>query len=319
VTTQTQQQNGSALATTQTGQAMAPTRQVSMGLAPTTLAEAWTLADALSRADLVPDQYRGKASNVVAAMFMAQDLGIGLFTAMREVYIVEGRPAASAALKVSLILQSGACEAWDVVESTDKVCTIRTKRRGKKEASLTLTMEEVTTAGFHMGKNGVKDTWKKYPRIMLRHRVESWLGDQEYPDIVRGLRTPEEIGEVVDAPVEPRVVAIPAQTAAVIPAAKTEPPKPSSDLPPLPKTEAPPHDPVTGEVLDEQPAQATTTAPSGKDPVDSLLGALALAVDEAEVDQLAQKSKDVTPKDHPRRAEVARAFSAKRTALRATK
>jgi hypothetical protein len=313
------QQPQSALATASaqgtSGITLAHARQVSVALGPQNLEQAWALAQALAGSDLVPEQYRGKPANIIAALFMANDLGIGVTHAMREIYVVEGRPTASAALKVSLILQSGVCELWEVTDSTDNSCTIRTKRRGKKETSLTLTMEQVKAAGFaDSPKNGgLKDTWKKFPRIMLRHRVESWLGDQEYPDVVRGLRTPDETGETVDeAP--PRVVSVPAQTTAVIPV----PAAPNPDaLPPLPKAE--PHDPVTGEVVDAPATPPAPPATSLDAQVEQLAARIAAAKTSAEVDELRAEVDKLTPKENEalksKRNTLGRAINAARTAL----
>ena len=310
-----QQQNGSALATAQQGATtMVQARQVSMHLGPQNLEQAWALADALAKSDMVPEQFRNKPANVITVLMMAHDLGVGITYAMREIYVVEGRPTASAALKVSLILQSGLCELWEVAESTDKTCTIRTRRRGKKEASLTLTMDEVKTAGFaDSPKGGLKDTWRKFPRIMLRHRVESWLGDQEYPDVVRGLRTPDELGEVVDeAPASPRAT-VPTQTAAVIP---VQPPPNPNALPPLPKVE--PHDPVTGEVVDQAPPTASQPATLAER-VEQLQQQIAGAKTEAELDALRPEIDKLTPpKNEPtkeQRHALGRAMNAARTAL----
>lgn len=294
---------------------MAQARQVSFQLGPQNLEQAWALADALAKSELVPTEYRNKPANVIAMLFMAQDLGVGITHAMREIYVVKGKPSTSSALKVALILQSGVCEAWDILESTDDRCTIRTRRRGKKDASMTLTMEEVRRAGFASEGGDLKDTWKKFPRIMLRHRAESWLGDQEYPDIVRGLKTTEEMVETVDAEPRERVV-VPSTSAVVGDAGQA----PAQTLPPL---APPPHDPVTGELIDTQPTAPTAAAAPGTPEaiatIEELLIAISKAADEAALERLSPRCGELAPKDHARRGEVTRAYSAKKAELKARK
>lgn len=291
---------------------LAQARQVNMQLGPQNLEQAWSLAEAMAKSDLVPEQYRGKPANVIAVLFMANDLGIGVTQAMRELHVTKkGTVGSSAALKVSLVLQSGVCELWEVVESTPDKATVRTRRRGKQEASFSFTLEEAKRAGLYPGD--ASSAWSKYPKLMLRHRAEGWLADQEYPDVVRGLKQPDEIGETVDEPIAPRVVNVPA-TAAVI--AAPPPPDPNA-LPPMPKAE--PHDPVTGEVVEAAPAQTQT--PAGEDPIDTLLKDIMAAQTAAELDKLRPKIDELAPKGegeqkaHPRRRELGNAMNARRTAL----
>jgi hypothetical protein len=297
---------------------LAQARQVSLQLGPQNLAEAWALAEALAKSDLVPDHFRGKASNIIAAMFMAQDLGQGLFTVMRETDVIEGRLAMRAALKVALVLQSGVCEQWDVVETTRDKCVLRAKRRGRAAVERVLTWEEAKAAELHLTKDAKeKPAWKKVRGIMLRHRLEGWTADELFPDFIRGIRTQDELdGEPEQRPA-PRVVNVPGDTAAVIPVG---PPQSSSDLPPLPKAE--PHDSGTGEVVDvpPTPSSAPPEASTGpfipaRDEVDRLLNQIHLVVDEEEYQRCRTDVERLTPKGHARRDEVARSMRAKRTQL----
>ncbi len=284
--------------------ALAPRASVSLALGPQTLEQAMTLAGQLAQSDLVPDSYRGKPANVIAAVFMANDLGINVMQAMREIHVIKGKPSLSASMKVALVRQSGLCEKWEVVTSTAEKCTIRTKRKGEAPAEISLTIAEARAAGL------TSETWQKFPARMLLHRVESWLADQEYQDVTKGLKTPDEVehsepawigaGATAAIPVgEPpkaravkvEVTTIPtpgASTLTVGPAPGAADvvdaaAKPADPLPEAPKAdEAPPHDATTGEVY--EPA--------------TLAAALAKATNNDEITHLRSFVDKIAPKGH---------------------
>lgn len=204
-------------------------------LAPTTLGEAWEVARWLAKSTIVPESYRGVPENVLAAIYMGNDLGISPMQAMREIYVVHGRPASSALLKVALVRQSPLCRFWRLVESNDRQATFETQRVGDPEPTRhTYTLEDAKTAGLYPGKGD--SNWGKRPKLMLRRRCESELADEVYPDVVKGLRTEDEVaeigerevhgGRVVSATVAPTIPASPPaakQPEPVAPEAKPEP------------------------------------------------------------------------------------------------
>jgi len=292
---------------------MTQARQVSIGLGPQNLEQAWALADALAKSDLVPEAYQGRPANVIAMISMANDLGIGITQAMREIYPMgKGRVGTSAALCVSLVRQSGLCELWETVETTKERATVRTKRKGSKEQSYTYTLEEAKEAGLYPGKED--SAWRKHPKLMLRHRAEKFLADMEYQDVVRGLKTTDEVGEVVDAG-EVRVVTLPGGTTAI-----NVTPQPTSAAPQQPTEakpsatateEVPPHDPVTGKV--KEPAQ--TSGAASADPVDALIAKLQAAKTTPELETVRGEVDGIVPKGHGRRSEVGRIINARRAEL----
>ena len=90
---------------------------------------------------------------------------------------------------VALVLKSGLAEYFQLVESTDELCTFETKRKGaSKPTQLTYTIEQAKQAGLAERSN-----WIKMKKIMLTHRAKSGLARLEYPDLLAGLYTPEEL------------------------------------------------------------------------------------------------------------------------------
>lgn len=177
------------------------TAQRVVPLAPQSLNDVYDLAKQLAASKIIPENYQGNVPNIVAAAMMGNDLGISTMQAMREIYVVHGRPASSALLKVALVRQSPLCRYWRMVESTDKQAIFETLRDGDPAPTRhSYTLEDAKRAGLFPGKpdrNGEPSQWSKRTALMLRRRCESELADEVYPDVVKGLRTEDEAAEMV--------------------------------------------------------------------------------------------------------------------------
>ncbi|MDO9016642.1 MAG: hypothetical protein Q8S73_41210 [Deltaproteobacteria bacterium] len=166
-----------------------------------------------------------------AAMMIltGMELGLSPGQSMRGLYSVEGRVFIPSDTMVALILQSGLCEDWEVLETTDQVATITTKRRGKKAVERSFTAADAERAQLVKKNSG----HEKYPRIMLLHRCVAVIGREVYPDVLLGMYVPEEQAEIIQAEiVRPRVVE--AKESQPLPRA------PSQNLPPEPSVPAGP-------------------------------------------------------------------------------
>lgn len=269
-------------------------RRSSLPLVPTNMDEAWRFSEALSKSNLLPDHYQGKPANILAAFFMAADLGISAMQAMREIYVVKGKPVASSALKTALVRQSSQCMSWEYVEQMShkgQSATFRTQRRGDaKPTTFTFTLEEAKRAGLYPGKDD--SAWSKWTDNMLRARAASFLADLVYPDVVKGLRTGEEMDEVVEQEV------------------KGERVFESTFAPPAPSK---PVQEVTPEPDEPPKAQAASGPP---DPVDVLLSELTMVERTADIDALSRRAQELLPKGHPRRQEVGNALNAARAKVK---
>ena len=94
------------------------------------------------------------------------------------------------------MLKSGLAEYFQLVESTDKICTYSTKRKDAPKAQqLSYTLEQAQQAGLLAPPRANKEpsNWHKIPTQMLRARCKSELARLEYPDLLAGLYTPEEL------------------------------------------------------------------------------------------------------------------------------
>lgn len=164
----------------------------------------------------------------MALMFIAQAEGKHPATAAQEYHVIQGKPALKADAMMARFQAAGGKVEWK--EYTDKEVSgiFSHPQGGSVEISWTI---EMATAAKLTGK----DTWKQYPRQMLRARVISEGIRTVYPGVAVGVYTPEEVGDFND--------------------------KPMTDV-------TPPHDKATGEILDNKPKaefKPTDTARPYKD------------------------------------------------------
>ena len=157
------------------------------GFQPQTFSELMSMAETVAKSELVPAAFRNKPANIVVAIMAGRELGLGAMQSLRLIYVIEGKPVMSADGAVALALSSPNCERWDYIESTDKVCTIETQRKGSAPARFSFTIEQAQQAGI-----ANKSTWKQYPQAMLRARCAMITARAVYPDLLAGVYDPDE-------------------------------------------------------------------------------------------------------------------------------
>src|SRR5690606_26356868 len=129
----------------------------------------------------------------------------------------------------------------------EKVCTVKYKRRNAKEYSeFSFSMDEAKAAGLL-----VNDTWKKYPKAMLRARCISAVARMAFPDSIAGMYSPGEIGGEAHVSDDGEVTwAIEERTTGALPDA------------PMPDSV----DMETGEIIDVPATGAAPDSPEDTDP-----------------------------------------------------
>ena len=133
----------------------------------------------------------GKAFTIAQ---IGRELAIPPMTAFSSVYVVNGKPSLSAEMMLGLIKRDCKDAVINFKELSNEKCTISVKRDDKHdEFVITFTMDDAKNAGIANG-----NTWKKYPRAMLRSRCVSEMARTVFPDVLAGFTyTPEELGAEV--------------------------------------------------------------------------------------------------------------------------
>jgi hypothetical protein len=164
-------------------------------ISPKTLAEASALATQLSAANSMPQALKKSPADVLAIVLAGAELGLAPMQAIRGIALIDGKPNLSADAMGALVRASSVCEYLTCVESTDKIATFATKRRGApSQVRLSFTIEEARLAEL-----AGKGNWKKYPKAMLRARALSAICRLEFGDLMLGVYDPDELEPVREA------------------------------------------------------------------------------------------------------------------------
>lgn len=142
--------------------------------------------------DFVPKPMRGNKGAVMACLLTGRELGIGPMQALRDVYIVNGRPCLAATLMVSRVRGRG--HQFKTVESTAERAVVQVHRKGETEPEPPV---EFTIADAKRAELGGKDNWRHYPKAMLWSRAAAAACRRDAPEALGGVvYTPEEIESI---------------------------------------------------------------------------------------------------------------------------
>lgn len=164
----------------------------SFSLEPKSLQEAMQYADIIAKSDLVPKDFRGKPGNVLVAVQMGAELGLKPLQAIQNIAVVNGRPSVwgDALLAVCMPHIAEIKETFDPATET-ATCFIR--RKNGAETTGTFSFEDAKKANL-FNKEG---PWKNYPRRMAQMRARGFALRDSMPDVLRGIVTAEEAGDMV--------------------------------------------------------------------------------------------------------------------------
>lgn len=148
------------------------------------------IANEVCRTEFVPSSFRGRPEAVLAAILTGRELGIGPMQSLKDISIIDGKPALSASLMMALMRKGGVVVLES--ESTMDRAFIRARRTDTGEImAVEWTYEAARTITYHT-KNGPKllvdkDNWVNYRQDMLWARCVGRLGRRLAPDILGGM------------------------------------------------------------------------------------------------------------------------------------
>ena len=124
----------------------------------------------------------------LALMLVSQAEGRHPATAVQEYHVIQGRPSLKADTLLARYQQAGGTVKFE--ELSEKRCAVTFSHRASGSFTIDWTIEMAQRAGL-----AGKDTWKAYPRAMLRARVISEGVRTSFPGVAIGVYTPEEIAD----------------------------------------------------------------------------------------------------------------------------
>lgn len=122
----------------------------------------------------------------IALMLVAQSEGLHPARAALEYHIIQGRPSLKADAMLSRFQAAGGKVEWHDYEPTKVSATFSHPQGGSIRIEWTRKMADDA-------KLTNKDTWRQYPRQMLRARVISEGIRTVFPGVAVGIYTPEEV------------------------------------------------------------------------------------------------------------------------------
>lgn len=237
-------------------------------IVPHSVQEAMSLSAELARSSLIDGSYKSKAADIFHIVLAGAELGIPPIASTRVFYVDQkGLPKMFADGIVAVVLaRRDVCEYFRLIESTEKIATFETKRKGDPPTRMSYTYAQAQTAQL-LGKQ----PWKMDLSGMLRHRCKSALAKTVYPDLVAGIRVVEEDDDTEST----AYVAPPPPAAAPAPAAPARAPAKGKAKPPAEPAPADPNvidaeyadvPPPTSAAAAAAPTPPATTAPTAATP-----------------------------------------------------
>ena len=135
----------------------------------------------------------------LALCLIAQAEGRHPASAAQDYHIVQGRPAKKAEAMMRDFISAGGKVEWHRLDDGGADATFSHPAGGA--ARITWDMDRAKRAGLST------DTWRKYPRQMLRSRVVSEGVRTVYPMATSGMYVPEEQADIEYKPVKPALQA----------------------------------------------------------------------------------------------------------------
>ena len=163
-----------------------------------TFKDNWTMATQLAKSDIIPDNYKNKAANIVIALGIANQMQLDPFTVMQNLAIIKGKTAWSGSFCRTLIERAGKFKDLELNYIGEKGkdtygCYLSATRisDGKTINGPEVTIAMAKAEGWTSNKK-----WTTLPDLMLAYRCQSYFCRVHCPEAMTGIYTTEEIEDI---------------------------------------------------------------------------------------------------------------------------
>lgn len=196
------------------------------GVILSTLAELWRFAEVVWESGLAPRGLDTVAKITIAIQFGAE-FGVPPMASIRGVAVINGMPGWKGDMALALVRASGKCADYEARlegEGDEREAVVVSRRADSAKPMVTrFSVEDAKTAGLWgmTGKKGDPMPWTQYPERMLHYRALGFNLRDNFPEVMMGTATAEELGDynVIDvqatsssseaAPARPALAAAP--------------------------------------------------------------------------------------------------------------
>jgi hypothetical protein len=155
-----------------------------------------TLAQALSKSNIVPEAYVNKPANILVAIGLGQSMGLSPAESLYRINVIRGKPTASAELIASQVRKAGhKLRIKKDVEHTSVTCTIIRKDDPDYPFSVTRDMKWAHSLGLDKPDHkGNPSNYSKQPMTMLTWRAITAAAREACPESLYGVAySPDEM------------------------------------------------------------------------------------------------------------------------------
>lgn len=155
---------------------------------------AFELATGLCKTQFVPDTFRNKPEEAMAAIIAGAEVGLSPMQALQSTFVIGGRPAYYARTMVALT-QSHGHEVWTKELTPTKAVVCGRRRDSENVETVTVTLEQARKAGWTRNKK-----YDTEPESMLYARAASAVCRRIAADALLGIPySAEELADEAEA------------------------------------------------------------------------------------------------------------------------
>lgn len=156
----TYQNNEESTALTTAGQSAGTRALQNLEQQAKAMGNAFQIAEAMCKTDMVPKQYRGKPADGAAAILYGAELGLNAIQSLQQVMVINGKPGVEARTMVALLRSQG--YRFTVEENTDEAVTVTGISPSGEEYTARWTYDMAKKAGYTSNK-----LYQQIPASML--------------------------------------------------------------------------------------------------------------------------------------------------------
>jgi hypothetical protein len=190
----------------------APLVMTSKGVSLESFEQLWRFAQCIAKSPFAPKGMETPEA-IVPAIQLGLEIGLSPMAALQNVAVINGRPGIYGDAALALVRASGLCEAY--TQKTEGAgdtlaAVVTSKREGHEPLTHRFSVADAKKAGL-WGKSG---PWSQYPERMLLFRARGFNLRDNFGDVLKGLRTTEELSDIpAEKTVSGHVVQITPRTA----------------------------------------------------------------------------------------------------------
>ena len=165
---------------------------------------AYKLAQVISTADIIPDNYKNKAADCAIAIDMADRMGVSPMMVMQNLYVVKGKPSWSGQACKALIEGCGKFKPGSIrpvyfgdkgTDSRGCYLSALWADTGDKVEGPEVTLKMARAEGW-IGKN---PKWTNMPELMLAYRASAFFARVYCPEVLMGVHVEGEVEDITAA------------------------------------------------------------------------------------------------------------------------